>query len=157
MPSVLHLLAYWLITRFFKLKRLQWHLKNIWDEKYSRWIISLISIISNKLIITVYNWLKGKLLKSWTTVKINTLQAIIYIIKRELIIKSYFFISLLLKLFPITVTYSFVEFLATTFPWQVWALVYPQGTGIFVLLQRALVKRNHRLQLPKNNNISLLP
>lgn len=70
------------------------------------------------------------------------LPTIIYIMKRELIIKICFFISLLLQLFPITVTHSFVELLAITFPWQVWALVYlvyPRGARIFVPLQRVLV------------------
>lgn len=80
-----------LMARFFTLKRLKWHLKNIWDEKYSRWIISLISIITKKLMITVYNWLMGIFLKSWATIKILLLQGIIYITKRrKLIIKATF-------------------------------------------------------------------
>lgn len=45
--------------------------------------------------------------------------------------KSYFSISVLLKLFPITVTHSFVEFLAITFPWQAWALVVSTGNRDF--------------------------
>lgn len=115
--------AHGLITRFFKLKRLQWHLKNIWDEKYSRWIISFISIISNKLIINRLQLVHGKIFKVLDDCQNKCVinDHLDYI--KRINNKSYFFISILLKLFPITVTYSFVEFLAITFPWQAWALV----------------------------------